>query len=140
MPPFSVEKRERYWAKSRLFGAIFGLTSSELPTHWDSFAAYNAAMMQSDTLSVSTAAREVAQDLRRFTTMLRPPRWYQTLSAGLPPDRLRTGFGFALDERDREAAERAVARILRIYPKMPTGFATSAPTRKLKRDCSERRS
>ncbi|PDT68961.1 hypothetical protein CO683_13245 [Bradyrhizobium ottawaense] len=74
LPPFSVEKRERYWAKSRLFGAIFGLTSSELPTHWDSFAAYNAAMMQSDTLSVGTAAREVAQDLRRFTTMLRPPR------------------------------------------------------------------
>ena len=41
LPPFSVEERERYWAESRLFGALFGLTSADLPADWPAFAAYN---------------------------------------------------------------------------------------------------
>ncbi|MHC6158115.1 oxygenase MpaB family protein [Bradyrhizobium elkanii] len=128
LPPFTVEERERYWAESRLFGALFGLTSSDLPTDWDAFAAYTAAMMQSDTLSVSTVAREVARQIfAGGRPWLRPPRWYQTLSAELLPDRLRTGFGFAFDERDRKAAERAVARIRRIYPKIPTQLRYVGP-------------
>ncbi|MBR0799040.1 DUF2236 domain-containing protein [Bradyrhizobium jicamae] len=129
LPPFSVEERERYWTESRLFGALFGLASSDLPADWDSFAAYTAAMMQSDTLSVSTAAREVARQIFAAggRPWLRPPRWYQALSAELLPDRLRTGFGFAFDERDRKAAERAVARIRRIYPKIPTRLRHVGP-------------
>ncbi|MCC8966200.1 DUF2236 domain-containing protein [Bradyrhizobium sp. Pear76] len=128
LPPFSVEERERYWAESRLFAALFGLTSSDLPADWDLFAAYTAAMMQSDTLSVSTAARVVARQIfAGERPWLRPPRWYQTLSAELLPDRLRTGFGFAFSERDRKAAERAVARIRRIYPKIPTQLRYVGP-------------
>lgn len=120
LPPFSVEERELYWAESRLFGALFGLTSADLPADWKSFAAYTAAMMQSDTLSVSTAAREVAgQIFAGGRPWLRPPRWYRVLSAQLLPDRLRAGFGFAFDEGDKKAAERALARIRRIYPKIP---------------------
>ena len=97
LPPFSVEERERYWAESRLFGALFGLTSADLPADWEAFAAYNAAMVQSDTLSVSTAAREVAgQIFAGEQPWLRPPRWYQALSAQMLPGRLRMGFGFRL--------------------------------------------
>jgi uncharacterized protein (DUF2236 family) len=128
LPPLSVEERERYWAESRLFATLFGLTSNDLPADWDSFAAYNAAMMQSDTLSVSAAAREVAEQI--FTggrPWLRPPRWYRALSAQLLPERLRAGFGFTLDERDRKTAERALARIRRIYPKVPTRLRYVGP-------------
>ncbi|MGY4568342.1 uncharacterized protein (DUF2236 family) [Bradyrhizobium sp. USDA 3256] len=128
LPPFSVEERERYWAESRLFGALFGLTSSDLPADWDSFAAYTAAMMQSDTLSVSTAAREAARQIfAGLRPWLRPPRWYQALSAELLPDQLRTGFGFAIDERDKKAAQRAVARIRRIYPRIPSQLRYVGP-------------
>ncbi|QOZ26639.1 oxygenase MpaB family protein [Bradyrhizobium sp. CCBAU 51753] len=128
LPPLSVEEREHYWAESRLFGALFGLTPSDLPADWDSFAAYTAATMQSDTLSVSTAAREIARQIfAGGRPWLRSPRWYQTLSAELLPDRLRTGFGFAFDARDRKAAERAVARIRRIYPKIPTQLRYVGP-------------
>jgi uncharacterized protein (DUF2236 family) len=63
LPPLSVEEREQYWIESRLYGALFGLTSSDLPADWESFAAYNAAMMQSDILAVSAAAREVARQI-----------------------------------------------------------------------------
>lgn len=120
LPPLSVEEREQYWAESRLFGALFGLTSADLPASWESFAAYNAAMMQSDTLSVSTAAREVVgQIFAGSRPWLRPPRWYQALSAQLLPERLRMGFGFDFDERDRKAIDRALACIRRVYPKIP---------------------
>lgn len=128
LPPLSVEERELYWAESRLYGALFGLTTADLPADWDSFAAYNAAMTQSDILSISTAAREVAgQIFAGDRPWLRPPRWYQALSAQLLPDRLRMGFGFAFDERDRKAAERALARIRRVYPKIPARLRYVGP-------------
>jgi uncharacterized protein (DUF2236 family) len=128
LPPLSVEERERYWAESRLFGALFGLTSADLPADWESFAAYNAAMMQSDILSGSAAAREVAgQIFRGGRPWLQPPRWYQALSAQLLPDRLRMGFGFVFDERDWKAAERALACVRRVYPKIPTRLRYVGP-------------
>jgi len=128
LPPLSVEERERYWAESRLFGALFGLTSADLPADWKSFAAYNAVMMQSDLLSVSAAAREVAgQIFAGSRPWLRPPRWYQALSAQLLPDHLRMGFGFAFDERDRKAAEGALARVRLVYPKIPTRLRYVGP-------------
>lgn len=128
LPPLSVEERDLYWAESRLYGALFGLTTADLPADWDSFAAYNAAMTQSDILSISTAAREVAaQIFAGDRPWLRPPRWYQALSAQLLPDRLRMGFGFAFDERDRKAAERALARIRRVYPKIPARLRYVGP-------------
>src|SRR5215218_6705289 len=101
LPPLSAEERERYWTESRLFGALFGLTVHDLPADWSGFAAYTAAMAQSDTLTVSPAAREIAtQIFSGARPWLRPPRWYRALTASLLPERLRVGFGFELDERD----------------------------------------
>src|SRR6476661_3114441 len=121
LPALSAEQRERYWAESRRFAALFGLTPADLPPDWASFAAYNAAMAQSDILTVSPAAREIVGQLfaggRRW---LRPPRWYQALSVQMLPERLREGFGLLFDTRDRAAADRALARIRRVYPMLPS--------------------
>ncbi|TQF35174.1 hypothetical protein UNPF46_25800 [Bradyrhizobium sp. UNPF46] len=120
LPPFSVEERERYWTESRLFGALFGLTAVDLPGDWAGFAAYNAAMVQSDTLTVSPAAREIAMQIfSGARPWLRPPRWYRAITARMLPERLRSGFGFRLDERDKSAADNALTWIRRIYPKLP---------------------
>jgi uncharacterized protein (DUF2236 family) len=128
LPPLSVEERERYWAESRLFGALFGLNSADLPADWASFAAYNEAMVQSDTLSVSTAAREVAgQIFAGQRPWLRPPHWYQALTAQMLPNRLRTGFGFAFDESERRASERALGWIRLVYPKLPARLRYVGP-------------
>ncbi len=128
LPPLSHEERERYWDESRLFGALFGLRSSDLPADWASFLDYNAAMVQSDTLSVSTAAREVAGHIftggRRW---LRPPRWYLALSTRMLPERLRAGFGFDFDERDSRAADRALVWIRRVYPHLPARLRYVGP-------------
>jgi uncharacterized protein (DUF2236 family) len=128
LPALSAEERERYWAESRLFGALFGLSSADLPADWASFAAYNAAMAQSDTLSVSSAAREVAgQIFAGGRPWLRPPRWYQALSVQMLPERLRTGFGFAFDEHEKRAADRALAWIRRAYPRLPARLRYVGP-------------
>ncbi|MCP3391311.1 DUF2236 domain-containing protein [Bradyrhizobium sp. CCGB12] len=120
LPPFSAGDRERYWTESRLHGALFGLTGNDLPADWSGFAAYNAAMAQSQTLTVSPAAREIAtQIFSGARPWLRPPRWYRALTASLLPERLRAGFGLDLDERDIRAAENALRWIRRVYPKLP---------------------
>ena len=109
LPPLSAEERERYWTESRMFGALFGLTADDLPADWSGFAAYTAAMAQSDTLTVSPAAREIAaQIFGGARPWLRPPRWYRALTASLLPERLRAGFGFELEERDMRAADNAL--------------------------------
>lgn len=120
LPPLSAEERERYWSESRTFGALFGLKGDDLPADWSGFSAYTAAMAQSDTLTVSPAAREIAaQIFGGARPWLRPPRWYRALTASLLPERLRAGFGFELDERDTRAADNALRWIKRVYPKLP---------------------
>jgi uncharacterized protein (DUF2236 family) len=128
LPALTVDERERYWAESRLFGALFGLAPADLPADWASFVAYNDTMAQSDILSVSTAARDIAgQIFSGGRTWLRSPRWYRALSVEMLPERLRTGFGFAFDERDSRAAECALALIRRVYPTLPTRLRTIGP-------------
>lgn len=128
LPPLSVEERERYWAESRLFAGLFGLKRSDLPADWAAFADYNAAMAQSDILTVSDAARELAGQIfagaRRW---LRPPRWYLALSVGMLPERLRAGFGFDVNERDRKAADRALVWLRRVYPHLPSRLRYAGP-------------
>ena len=128
LPALSAEERERYWAESRQFAALFGLTPADLPPDWASFAAYNEAMAQSDILTVSPAAHEIVGQLfAGGRWWLRPPRWYQVLSAQMLPERLREGFDLSFDARDRAAADRALARIRRIYPMLPGRLRNVGP-------------
>lgn len=128
LPALTPDERERYWVESRLFGALFGLTPADLPADWASFVAYNEAMVQSDILSVSAAARDVAgQIFSGGGTWLRPPRWYQALSVRMLPERLRMEFGFCFDEHERSAADRALAWIRRVYPTLPARLRTVGP-------------
>ena len=118
--PLSAEERECYWTESRTFGALFGLTGDDLPADWAGFAAYTAMMAQSETLTVSPAAREIAaQIFGGARPWLRPPRWYRALTASLLPEQLRAGFGFELDARDTRSADNALRWIRRVYPKLP---------------------
>jgi len=128
LPPLSAEERERYWAEARLYGALFGLTPGDLPADWASFKTYTAAMMQSDVLTVSGAAREVAGHIfAGGRPWLRPPRWYKTITAQMLPERLREGFGFTINAHDSEAADRALNWIRRIYPKLPARIRNVGP-------------
>ncbi|MCS3761010.1 uncharacterized protein (DUF2236 family) [Bradyrhizobium centrosematis] len=128
LPSFSAEERERYWMESRLFGALFGLTSDDLPADWSGFTAYTATMAKSETLTVSPAAREIAtQIFSGARPWLRPPRWYRALTAQMLPEPIRAGFGFELDARDEKAADNALRWIRRVYPKLPARLRYVGP-------------
>jgi uncharacterized protein (DUF2236 family) len=128
LPPLSAEEREHYWTESRMFGALFGLTGDDLPADWAGFAAYTAEMANSETLTVSAAAREIAtQILTGARPWLRPPRWYRALTASVLPERLRAGFGLELEARDVRAADTALRWIRRIYPRLPDRLRYASP-------------
>lgn len=128
LPALTTEERERYWAESRRFGALFGVTPADLPADWASFAAYNEAMAQSDILTVSPAAREIVRQLfAGGRWWLQPPRWYQAITVQMLPERLREGFGLTFEERDRAAADRALAWIRRVYPMLPARLRNVGP-------------
>jgi uncharacterized protein (DUF2236 family) len=128
LPPLTADERERYYRESLRFAALFGLSPADVPADWAAFAAYNEAMMRSDTLTVSDAARDIARQLLlRPASVLRAPRWYRALTAAMLPPRLRDAFALPFDERERLRAERAIARIRRVYPLIPARLRYVAP-------------
>jgi len=128
LPALTSGERERYYAESRLFAALFGLSPADLPADWAAFVAYNEAMAGSATLTVSGAARDIARELLlRPGKVLRAPPWYRALTAAMLPPKLRDDFELPFGERERWRAERAIARIRRVYPLVPARLRYVAP-------------
>jgi uncharacterized protein (DUF2236 family) len=124
--PLGPSDRERYWAESRLFAALFGIPAAGLPADWAGFRAYIEATLDSDLLAVGPEARAVADGLLR-RRWLRAPGWYLGLTASLLPDRLAEGFGLPRGARERAAAGRAFARLRRLQPLLPDRLRHVAP-------------
>lgn len=128
LPALTTDEQEQYWAEARIFGALFGIPADCLPSDWASFAHYNTVMMESASLTVSPTAREIAGRLLfGRATRWRPPLWYQALTIQMTPDRLRAGFGLSFGALERGKADRALARIRRVYPLLPTWIRTVGP-------------
>lgn len=97
-----VEKEELY-ASGRPQALLFGLLPEQLPPDWSAFERYYAAMLDSDTLDVGTAGRELAAHI------LTPPnrtmrgfyRFLRAYTAALLPERLRRGFGLPWGRTER---------------------------------------
>jgi uncharacterized protein (DUF2236 family) len=127
-PPLSVEDRERYYAETRLFAALFGIPQDALPQSWSDFLAYVDEILGSDVIAVSDTARRIATELFAGAgTSLRMPDWYRALTAHLLPPRLRQDFGLAYGPEERRAVERALTVIRRIYPWLPASLRYVAP-------------
>jgi len=120
LPPLTPEQRERYYAESRLFAALFGIPREHLARDWTAFAAYTEAITQSSTLTVTEHARAMAHRLLAGAdTWLPIPAWYRTLTAALLPPRLRDAFAlrYGKAEGGRHAA---------FYPAGSTDLSTLA--------------
>jgi uncharacterized protein (DUF2236 family) len=128
LPALSDAQRERYWVETRLFAGLFGIPQQELSADWASFQEYATGMAQSDVLSVSPAAREIAR--RIFSgdaTWVGPPRWFRALTAQMLPERLRTAFDLPFGEPERRSVERAQIWLRRAYPMLPDRLRTVGP-------------
>ena len=105
LPPLTPAEREQYYAESRTTAALFGIPREELPANWRDFVGYFESMLQSNTLTVSSAAREMAHELQRGAGLwLRPPFWYRALTTELLPARLREEFQLPCGEREQRSA------------------------------------
>jgi uncharacterized protein (DUF2236 family) len=106
LPALTQEARERYYAESRLFAALFGLPKERLAPDWAAFAAYIDAMTESSTLTVTEAARGMAHRLLAGTdTWLPIPGAYRAFTAALLPPRLREAFALPYGKAEREDAQ-----------------------------------
>lgn len=120
--PLVAAEKDDYYADTRRFALLFGIPDDVLPTSWEAFAAYNRAMVESDVLTVTSAAREMAGFLFRPLAPGSGPlmKRYAETTAWLLPERLASGFGL---ERGGAAGERrfeATLRTLRrAWPHLP---------------------
>jgi uncharacterized protein (DUF2236 family) len=128
LPTLSEGQRERHWAEARLFASLFGIPLEAHPPDRASFQAYVAAMIESDVLTVSTAARDIAQRIfSGAATPVGPPLWYRALTAQMLPERLRIAFALPFGETERRSAARALGWLRRIYPLLPARLRTVGP-------------
>jgi len=128
LPALTREARERYYAESRLFAALFGIPKERLPPDWTAFSAYIDAMTRSGTLTVTEAARRMAHRLLAGADSWPPiPGAYRSLTAALLPPRLRDAFALGYGRAEREDAQRFVAWVRRIYPFLPARLRHVGP-------------
>jgi uncharacterized protein (DUF2236 family) len=128
LPAPSDDAREQYWSEARLYAALFGISPDSLAPDWKSFLAYREAMTESDVLTVSPAARDIAKKIfSGAATRVRPPMWYRALTAQLLPDRLRVAFELPLGDAERRSASRALMWLRRAYPLLPDRLRTVGP-------------
>ena len=112
----SAADRARHYSESQLFAGMLGIPRNALPDDYAGLASYTQAMRNSDVLTVSAAARRLADQIFSGTgSWLRAPASYRALTASMLPDRLRQDFGLAYGQAERRASERMVKRLRRAY-------------------------
>lgn len=127
-PPLAVDERERYYAETKRFAALFGIPDATLPADWAAFEAHNRAMWASDALGVNALSRELGQAvLRGAGSSAKPPSWYRALTAAWMPRRLRAEFALEFGEREQAASVRAMRWLPRIYPLLPSALRFVGP-------------
>jgi uncharacterized protein (DUF2236 family) len=133
LPALSDDAREQYWSEARLYAALFGIPPDSLAPDWKSFSAYREAMTESDVLTVSPAARDIAQQIfSGAATRIRPPMWYRALTAQMLPARLRVAYELPLGDAERRSASRALTWMRCTHPLLPDRFRTVGPYQEAK--------
>ena len=119
-PPLPPDEREQYYAESKRMAALFGIPPGELPQDWDAFSRYTAEMIESPVLGVDEDARVLGHGvLSGVGTRLRPPRWYQALTAFWMPPRLRIAFALSFGAREEETVSRIAGRLPLLHSRIP---------------------
>src|SRR5262245_40995929 len=128
LPALTREQRERYYAESRLFAALFGIPRERLARDWTDFSAYTETMTRSSTLIVTDSARVRAHRLLAGVDRWLPsPAWYQALTAALLPPRLRDAFALRYGKAEAADVRRFIRRARRIYPRLPARLRYVGP-------------
>jgi uncharacterized protein (DUF2236 family) len=112
------------YQESKRFAALFGIPDAVLPADWAAFLSYFEDMVNSPTICVGSAAKDIC----RF--MLVPPRrivqpiwrWYAIMTGALLPPSLRRDFGFSHGPTERAIFDKSVSALRLSYPRVPERF------------------
>src|SRR5262245_5883689 len=124
MGPVSRPQRDAYWNETRRFAALFGIPDALLPPDWAGFTRYWEDLLASDTIRVTTTARELADFLLRPPSMLLAPawQWLRVMTARLLPPRLRHEFGLPFGALERATAEMSLVALRATWWLLPGGL------------------
>jgi uncharacterized protein (DUF2236 family) len=113
--------REGYYQELSRFARLFGLSRAALPATFADFEVYCARMYEGPVLSVGRPAREIAGFLLSAQGAPLAPamRWYETLTAGMLPPRLRAEYGLPFSHADEVVYQRMTRLIRRAWPHLP---------------------
>jgi uncharacterized protein (DUF2236 family) len=119
--PLSPSERQRYYAESKRFAKLFGIPDSVIPPNYPAFRSYMSSMLASDVIRVSAPARDMARFL--FVPPRRAARplfqWFEIMTAGLLPERLRNEFGLRFGRAERALFRSSIFAIRRALPLVP---------------------
>jgi uncharacterized protein (DUF2236 family) len=128
LPPLAAAEREQYYAESKKIAALFGIPGAALPGDWEEFTQYVESAFDSEMLTVSSLARNMAHGLQAGAgAWLRPPFWYRALTVHLLAPRLRNDFDLLYGEREQHAAERARRWLPVVYRCVPAAVRFVGP-------------
>ncbi len=119
--PLSRAERDCFVEESQSFGLLFGIPRTVLPSDSRELTRYMTSQLESEQIAAWLPARRMCDFLMQplFWGMGPLSSWYQTMTAGLLPPRLREGFGFRFEQRERQRFERWLERVRRLLPYLP---------------------
>jgi uncharacterized protein (DUF2236 family) len=117
--PLTRAEKQAYYAGGQRLGRAFGIPPELMPPAYDDFECYVDAMLASDALTVSPAAREIVAALFAPPLLGRAARLASFVSLGLTPPGLRAAFGFQWTERHERWHQRLGALSRRLRPWTP---------------------
>jgi uncharacterized protein (DUF2236 family) len=119
--PLSHADKAAYYDDVKRMGALFGISGEVMPRTIADFDAYCARTVASDDIAVGEPARAMARFLFAPASVAMRPmmRWYQVLTTGMLPPKIREGFGFPFGRAERAIYDASLAAIRRGWPWIP---------------------
>ena len=120
--PLPRSEQERYYQESKATTALLGLPPSLTPRTLADFEAYVAAMLASDRLALTPAARAVARQVMHMPVpiFLRPVLLAtEQFTIGVLPPRLRDLYGFTWDDHRQTLLDLSAAGARLLIPLVP---------------------
>ena len=119
--PLSVEEKRQYYDESKRLALLFGVPEAKIPPSLDIFNGYMKEMIASDTITVGSAARAVANDIlypRPLILKVGGPL-SALITTGLLPLKLRREYGLTWNDRKQKVLELLGSLIRTILPIAP---------------------
>jgi uncharacterized protein (DUF2236 family) len=121
--PLGMEEKDRYCVEASAIEAHLGIPEGRLPRSFSGLQRYVKAMLASEELAVTDAARALARAViyPEAPRVVEPAiRLMRLTTVGLLPSTIRAGYGFSWTSRNEATLRRWAALVRRLLPLTPS--------------------